>query len=78
MIFVLAWPFGRGFGFGGGAPKAPPTAPPPPQVTDPSIQANKDAARTAARKRKGRASTLLGGEGPFTAPDDTLSKTTLG
>lgn len=51
------------FAFGGSSPKPPPPPPPAPQRTDPDIQAMRARARLAARNRRGRASTILGGEG---------------
>lgn len=47
--------------FGGSKPPKVEPVTPPPKITDPSIQAAAAKARMAAYKRRGRASTILGG-----------------
>lgn len=47
---------------GGGGLPPPPPLPPPPQARDPAIQAEAAKAKMAARKRRGRAATILRGE----------------
>lgn len=50
-----------GGGKKGGGAKPPPPPPPPPIVTSPEVSAEKGQARERARKRRGRASTILAG-----------------
>ena len=50
------------FALGGGAPSAPPPAAAVPQKSDTEIQAERARAAGQARRRKGRAATILGGE----------------
>ena len=71
-------PFLFAFG-GGGTPSAPPPPAAPPSKSDAQVQAEVAAARMAAKKRKGRASTILTGDtraAGFGA--DTELKDTLG
>ena len=65
--------------FGGGGPSAPPAPPPPPARSDAEIQEERAKAGAQARKRRGRASTILAGEtSQLTPADDGTLKTTLG
>jgi len=50
------------FAFGGEKPPKPPPPIPPPARTDTGIQDARARARLAQRKRRGRSSTILGGE----------------
>jgi len=60
-------------------PKAPPPPPPPPGKSDAEIQAEKVVAAKAIKRRRGRASTILAGEGGGLAPAaETPGSRTLG
>jgi len=61
-------------------PKAPPPPPPPPGKSDAEIQAEKVVAAKAIKRRRGRASTILAGEGggALAPAAETPGSTTLG
>ena len=67
-IGIVLPDFARHFG---GSPPRVPASEAQPQRTDPDIQRKEADARLRARKRKGRQSTILGGE---TAPEDAVDK----
>jgi hypothetical protein len=58
------------------SPPPPPEPPPPPTIVDPSVQQNE--ARDRARRKRGRAATMLTGLGGVSAPANTGTKMLLG
>ena len=84
-LFLLLLPV---LAFSPSPPKAPPPPPPPPGKSDAEVQAEKVQAARAIKRRRGRASTILAGEGggaPVAgtrlgdvAPSAGAGKTTLG